>query len=185
MDCDDMMQEDFLKKSLKLTDTNYDLYIFGIERFPIDGDSEVWGVEDCIYESIHTFADDFIRGTNLMTYSNCNKFYKKSIIDSVNLRFRQDLEFGEDRLFNFDYFKLIKGKILTSSLLQIKYLQRSEVSMSTRHFPDYYETVMMLHKAKVDCFTSLSLNTTKEEKESFIQKDFEKEKKGALERDNN
>ena len=56
--------------------------------------------------------------------------------------------------------------------------------MSTKPIPDYYNIVMGLHKAKVDCFTNLSLNTTKEEKEAFIKKDFEKEKKDALEREN-
>ncbi len=185
MDCDDMMQEHFLENSLPLTDSYEDLYIFGIERFPIDGDSEVWGVRDNIYESNHTFADAFIRGENLMTYSNCNKFYKKSIIDSVNLRFREGMEFGEDRLFNFDYFNLCTRRIVTSSLLQIKYLQRSKTSMSTKPIPDYCDILMNLHKAKVDCFTTLSLNTSAEEKEAFIKRDFENAKKSALERENN
>lgn len=184
MDCDDMMQEHFLEKSLPLTDSYEDLYIFSIERFPIDRDSEVWGVRDNIYESNHTFADAFIRGENLMTYSNCNKFYKKGIIDSVNLRFKEGMGFGEDRLFNFDYIKLCNGRIVTSSLIQIKYIQRSKISMSTKPIPNYYDIVMSLHKAKIECFTSLSLNTTKEEKEAFIKKDFEKEKKDALHREN-
>ena len=185
MDCDDMLQVGFIKKSLELIKSDADLYIFGIERFPIHGEGEVWSVEDNVYDNNIAFADTYIR-RNLMVYSNCNKFYKRCIIDSVNLRFKEGYGFGEDRLFNYDYIRLCPGKIVTSSILQLRYLQRSEVSMSSRYVPHFYDIVMMLHEAKIDCFINLSKNTTDKEKEEFIVGDLIKEISCAVERfDNN
>ena len=182
MDCDDMLQEGFIESSLKLALTDADLYIFGIEWFPIHGDNEVWSVEDNVYDNNSTFADTYIRTRKLMIYSNCNKFYKKCIIDDINLRFKEGYGFGEDRLFNYDYIKQCKGRIVTSSLLQLRYLQRSEVSMSTKYVAHFYDIVMKLHEAKVDCFVKLSKNTTVKEKEDFIVGDLVKEISGVVKR---
>ena len=117
-----------------------------------------------------------------MVYSNCNKFYRKCIIDKANLRFTEGMGFGEDRLFNYNFIKLCEGRIVTSSLIQLKYLQRTEESMSTRYIPDYFKIVLELHQAKIDCFTNLSKNTADEEKQEFISKDIIREIKMALDR---
>jgi|GEM_PF-349702 len=185
MDCDDMMQDGFIEKALKIISSKADLYIFGIERVPIKGENESWVVEDREYTNNMEFADEYIISRRLMVYSNCNKFYKKSIIDKANLRFEEELGFGEDRLFNYEYIRLCEGQIITSSLLQIKYLER-EGSMSTRYMPDYFRNVLRLHKAKIECFTGLSKNTTDEQKQRFIDSDIKNEILKALERcDNN
>ncbi len=71
----------------------------------VNGVRENWTVKNKIYSSISDFADAYIRYRNLMIYSNCNKFYRKEIIDKMRLRFREGIEFGEDRLFNYDFLK--------------------------------------------------------------------------------
>lgn len=100
MDCDDMMQDDFIEKALKIISSKADLYIYGIERVPIKGENESWVVEDREYTNNMEFADEYILSGRLMVYSNCNKFYKKSIIDKANLRFEEELGFGEERCDN-------------------------------------------------------------------------------------
>ncbi|MCR5474393.1 MAG: hypothetical protein K6F28_04235 [Lachnospiraceae bacterium] len=39
----------------------------------------------------------------MLTYSACNKFYIKEIIDSYGIAFYTDCKFGEDRLFNYSF----------------------------------------------------------------------------------
>ena len=47
--------------------------------------------------------------------------------------------------------------------------------MSSRHIPGYFDNIMMLHRAKMDCFLSLSKGTTAEEKRSFKAYDVSRE----------
>ena len=95
------MKEGFLEKSLPLTESGADLYIFGIERSLLSGNRELWAVNNNVYPEVSDFADDYIRVRKLLVYSNCNKFYRRSVIEKQGVRFDETSVFGEDRLFNF------------------------------------------------------------------------------------
>lgn len=174
VDCDDCLQEGFLEKSLPQTATDADLYIFGIERILLDGGGGVLLVEDRVYPAVSAFADDYIRKRNLLIYSNCNKFYRRSVIEKLGLRFDENIDFGEDRLFNYRFLEGC-GAVVTSSFVMLKYMQRNLQSMSSRHIPGYFDLVMKLHRAKMDCFLKLSKGTTKEERKSFENYDINNE----------
>ena len=47
LDCDDVLSKGFLENSRPLLSTDAALYIFGIERIPLNGKSEFWTVSDC------------------------------------------------------------------------------------------------------------------------------------------
>ena len=174
MDCDDCLQDDFIEKSRPLLDKDADLYIFGIEWIPLQGDREYWTVTDRHFETASDFADEYIRTRKMLVYSNCNKFYRRSIIEEQQIRFREGLAFGEDRLLNYEFLAHC-GSIVTSSLIYLRYIQRSLKSMSSGYVPDYFETVLMLHDKKVDCFLNLSKGTTREERNDFIAYDISTE----------
>ena len=70
MDCDDCIAPDFLEKSLPLTESEADLYIFGIKRIPLNGNPEFWSVKDKTYASVSDFADEYVRNRRLLIYSN-------------------------------------------------------------------------------------------------------------------
>lgn len=123
-------------------------------------------VQNRAYERVSEFADEYIRSRHLLVYSACNKFYRKSILDSYGIRFRHGMSFGEDKLFNYDYL-MHCGKVETSSIRMFRYMQRNSESASKRSFPDYFETIMKLHLAKMDCFLTLSGDTTRTEKRAF------------------
>ena len=190
MDCDDCLMDGFFEKSRMVTRQAADLYLFGFERVEIRDSAETGRCEtvtpmtlqDRHYETVSDFADHYIRDRNLLIYSSCNKFYRRALLDAHAIRFREDMEFGEDRMFNFDYLRFCSS-VLTSHLLMFRYMQRNPDSASNRQFPDYYNTIMKLHKAKTDCFTSLSKGTTPEEKEAFITYDLDTEMKRMKERD--
>ena len=181
IDCDDTMKPGFIAKSRYLMEQDFDLCIFGIERVPLQGENELWTVADASYPSASAFADAYIRTRRLMVYSNCNKFYRKSIIDKLNLRFDEGVDFGEDRLFNYAFIKEC-GRIKTSSLIMLTYLQRSEDSLSSRHVDHYFERVVSLHEAKMECFLGLSQKTSDDEKAEFRAHDFSREVRMTMER---
>lgn len=160
IDCDDCMRDGFLRDSLPLLDKKTELYIFGIERLPLSGIRELWTVCDRVYPGVSAFADEYVRIRQLMIYSNCNKFYRRSVIEKCRLRFDESMDFGEDRLFNFRYLSGCRGRILTSSLIMLRYIQRSVNSMSSKHIPGYFSCVRRLHEAKMNCFLTLSKDTT-------------------------
>lgn len=188
MDCDDCLQNGFLKQSRPLLSQEADLYIFGIERVYLNGDSERWQVRDHAYATVSDFADDYIRTRKLLIYSNCNKFYRKGIIDALGLRFEEGVTFGEDRLFNYGYLmgcRRAPGRgagIITSPMTMLRYLQRSEISMSQRPVTGYRQQMLRLHEAKMRCFLQLSTGTTEQEKKEFEEYDLSKELRIAMER---
>lgn len=181
MDCDDCLQPDFLLKSIPLLEKKASLYIFGIERITLDGKNEIWSVKDNFYPTIYSFADNYIRKKNLMIYSNCNKFYRTDVIENFKLRFEQNLSFGEDRLFNFQYLKALKmsetsfNGIITSSIIQLRYLQRSLDSQSTKYVLNYFDIAYRLHKKKMECILSLSKKANDVEKKKFESSDLARE----------
>ena len=181
MDCDDNLKPDFFEKSLKLLDTGADLYIFSFDRIEKDGSALPLTVEDRLFESASDFADEYIRTRHLLIYSASNKFYRKNILNRYDIRFRERLEFGEDRLFNYDYLRHC-GSILTSSVKMFNYMQINPESASRRSFPGHYSTLLMLHMAKMDCFLTLSKGTTTAEKRDFIGYDISNEVGHAIER---
>ncbi len=187
LDCDDCITDGFLNQCRDLLKKHADLYIFGIERAFLSGNSEFWTVNNRIFNSVSEFADEYIRAKHLLIYSNCNKFYKRSIIEEAMLRFDENTEYGEDRLFNYAYLNLLAERsseiaVITSDLLMLRYIQRDRNSMSTRHIPDYFRVVSQLHKVKMECFLNLSKDTTEDERLDFEAYDISREIEKTIDR---
>ena len=184
MDCDDVLKDGFFESSRPLTDTSADLCIFSFERVELMGADELVAplmVADRTYDTISDFADEYVRTRHLLVYSACNKFYRKEILEENGIRFREGLSFGEDRLFNYEYLRYC-GSVLTSSVRMFRYMQRNPESGSRRSFPDYFNTIMMLHNAKMDCFLELSGGTTGTEKRAFMGYDLSTEMSRMIDR---
>ena len=183
VDCDDTLNGGFLSRSLPLLDEAADVYIFGIERWELNGRTERWTVRDARFETAPDFADAYIRSRSrhLLIYSGCNKFYRRNLLIERGIRFHEDVSFGEDRLFNYDVLRCCRG-IITSSLVMLRYLQRSAGSLTGRHIPLYFHKVMKLHKEKMDCFLSLSKGTSREERAAFLAYDLVHEVEKTVDR---
>ena len=181
MDCDDRLREGFLQQSRPMLLKKAALCIFGIERVFLSGNSEFWTVADRVYDSPSDFADEYIRTRKLLIYSNCNKFYRRKIIEDAQLRFEEGVSFGEDRLFNYRYItecgsiRADSAEIITSSLIMLRYLQRSGESMSTGQEGRSYDQIMRLHREKMRCFLGLSGGTTEKERRDFEAYDLARE----------
>ena len=181
LDCDDCLADRFLDIVPALRRQNADLLIFGIERVLLSGQRELWTVRDGYYPTVSDFADEYIRTREMLIYSNCNKLYRRSVIESLSLRFREGLCFGEDRLFNY-HFLTGCGAVSTSKRIMLRYLQRSAHSMSARTIPHYFEQVLALHRAKTETFLSLSRGTDEAQRGVFCARDLGKELMDAVDR---
>ena len=181
LDCDDTIRAGFINEGLDQIIRNADLYIFGIERLYLSGEKELWNVSDHEYATVSDFADEYIRARKLLIYSNCNKFYRRKIIEENHLRFDETLLYGADRLFNYNYLPFA-GSVITSSLIMLSYRQRSGNSQSPAHVPEFFKNVVDLHRAKINCFCNLSNGTTTDEQIDFIAYDLSREVERAIDR---
>ena len=181
LDCDDCFHSGFLTEERLRFPEEADLYIFGMERQTLDGRRDQWLLEDRCYPDASHFADEYIRKHKLLVYSVANKLYKRSIVEGLGLRFEEGMQFGEDRLFNFRYLEAC-GKIITSSEIMQDYIQRSDVSLSNIYKPRYFETILALHQAKMDCVLRLSKGTSEQEKRAYRAYDLTNEIKLTIDR---
>ena len=186
VDCDDCLRDHFFSDIRRLLEKDADLYIFGIERVFLEGNSEFWTVPDLEFGTASDFADEYIRTRHLLIYSNCNKLYRRSILEGAHIRFDESISFGEDRLLNYAYLRECdrtgQGFIVTSPVIMLRYLQRTADSQSSRYIPMYYEKVLKLHQEKIDCFCTISKGTSQEEKADFEAYDLKNETERAKER---
>jgi len=181
VDCDDRLKQGFLAKAAPLLHAHADLCIFGIERVWLNGTREDWTVCSRFFAAASDFADAYIREGRMMIYSNCNKFYRNDLIRRAGIVFEEGIDFGEDRLFNYRYLRACSS-ILCSEHIMLEYVQRKADSMSGRHVPGYFHTVMALHQAKTDCFLAMSKGTREEERLRFAAQDAAGEISRTLER---
>lgn len=169
MDGDDRLHDGFLQKGRAWFGRDVDLVVFAFDRVE-NGVATRLPLRPRIYESPSAFADHYLVDRHLLVYSQCNKFYRKSVIDRFALRFDESVEFGEDRLFNFAFIEKC-GRIATSPDCMFDYICRGGDSMSTRHLPNFASKLMALHDAKMKTFLGLSRTASKDERRSFVQYD--------------
>ena len=169
LDGDDRLHDGFLEKSREWFGQDVDLVVFAFDRVE-NGVATRLPLQPRIYESPSQFADHYLVDRHLLVYSQCNKFYRRSVIDRGALRFDESVEFGEDRLFNFAFIAKC-GRIATSPDCMFDYICRGGDSMSTRHLPNFANKLMALHEEKMKTFLGLARTVTEDERRSFVHYD--------------
>lgn len=114
--------------------------MFNIKKWKIQNDKLLYSVDDC--------SNPF--DANM---SACNKIYKKSYLDSLNLKFEENLIF-EDKVFHFESFLRTK-KIYINNEPLYHYRQHSDSTMHTikNNVFDVFKVVLMIEKALLDSET--------------------------------
>ena len=169
LDGDDRLHDGFLAKSSNWLEQDVDLVVFAFDRVE-NGVATRLPLQPKVYDSPTQFADHYIVDRHLLVYSQCNKFYRKSVIDRWGIRFEESVEFGEDRLFNFRFIEKC-GRIATSPDCMFDYICRGGDSMSTRRLPDFARKLMALHDAKMKTFLGLAETVSDEQRRAFVQYD--------------
>lgn len=102
---------------------------------------------DAVYTSGRDFIATMVVGHQLVVYSAANKFYRRAFLVRCGLRFRTDLDFGEDRLFNYAAVRSA-SRIATSSHVGYQYHIRPRPSLSQRYRPNHIAELLDLHAHK-------------------------------------
>ncbi|MBQ6713552.1 MAG: hypothetical protein IJN28_07195 [Selenomonadales bacterium] len=129
--------------------TGADMVVFSIDFVASNGAKEVRlpALEDREY-TVDSFLRTYIQKKVMYVYSNANKWYKRSLLDTYGIRFDEAVRFGEDRLFNYEVLR-VADRISTLSPRFYRYYLRNNGSLSSRYIENFAEIVMELHRAKV------------------------------------
>lgn len=131
VDSDDELVVDAYEKALaKLGDEDAGLIIFSI-RFPKTDiylhPPKIAALSDAFYPGngyrAETFMDAYLKTKKMLVYSPCNKLYRRTVVEENKIRFPEDINFGEDRLFNYHYLRCA-GSVMTISDRLYKYKMR-------------------------------------------------------------
>lgn len=184
MDSDDRYDAAFLEKAVHNIG-NADLFISGIHNVQIDDNGkeiplESWSIPKLYFENKKELAAYYIREHKLLLYSNCNKLYRNSILKANNIIFDENLQFGEDRVFNYTYLQYA-DKAITSEECFYYYYHRNRASLSSQFRKQHIVELMHLHREKLKWLSRVLDASYAEELEAFIQYDLAKEYNNAKE----
>lgn len=119
------------------------------------------------------FADCYIYDRNLSIYSSTNRIYKNDVLKKWNIKFRNDLFFGEDRLFNFDFLKVSKKiKFIPKALYNYRRINKNSITSTFRRH--HINELVYLHKKKMECILGITSVSSDIDIESFKRYDISK-----------
>ena len=115
IDADDYIQENYFR--IIHVDTKTDWIHLNMER-----DNYYKGYESVNFENQEYTVQEFVAKYSLYPHfpEAWAKFFKRDIIERNNLRFNNNLKFGEDSLFNLSYLKFC-NKISTTDISRYVY----------------------------------------------------------------
>jgi glycosyltransferase involved in cell wall biosynthesis len=150
VDSDDVIEPNTTEKLVIEMKKEVDLVICGLKSSfkyndkvitknnfsPIEG---IYQIE----EFGHHFGDLY---RNNLINSPCNKLYKSEVIKKYNIIFNDDIEMGEDLLFNLEYIKHCNNVGIINDQLY-NYLNFNNTDSLTSDFKkDYWENQQMLYR---------------------------------------
>lgn len=157
-----------------------DVVIFSMEHVDLTGPTEtrrLLEIADHVYPDNKHFLTDLLNGKRLLLYSAANKFYKRSTLDRHDIRFSEEVEFGEDRLFNFKFLRHAR-QIITNSHCAYIYFIRQKLSLSRRFRPNHIAELLFLHEAKCSLVDEFATDHPK--RETFFKADLAYEFRSAV-----
>ena len=108
IDSDDEIENRMLEKMVARIDKTTDFVFCGLKKYNNANecianyyeDDEIMDYKQ-LFKNIGKYLD------KCLLQGPCGKLYKKSIINQHNLKFKEDLSYGEDTLFVYNYLKLV------------------------------------------------------------------------------
>lgn len=111
VDSDDYILKDYYEKSINVFTDDYDIVVAGLKIINDKKEEKITSPPNNRNHSALSSIDDFMQFL-IDGYFDIpvNKIFKRSLI---NFEFLNNQPLGEDRIFNLNYFKNIKNKIIT------------------------------------------------------------------------
>lgn len=135
IDSDDVMVPGYLHELMTLAGTS-DLVVCGVVQCFSNGSQRLWPVPTG--DRMLTRSQDFHELIqSRLIFGPCNKIFQLSLIRKHNIRFPNDIDYGEDRVFCYNYLKFCKTYVGTPATFY-NYCIQDEDSLSTKSRPDLF-----------------------------------------------
>ena len=89
-----------------------------------------------------------------------NKLYSREIIEKNNIRFKEEVETGEDFIFNLQYFRKIKNICFSKEELYY-YIRRNNNSITYQYIDNMYEKGLEIHSLLEDFLKDMNFYNSK------------------------
>lgn len=150
IDSDDSVHKDYLKILLSsIEKSKGQLAVCGFKERKISGNGQVEDLSRVFYpneviniEDMKDLIMDF--GNSGLLNPLWNKLYSREIIEKNNMRFKEEVETGEDFIFNLQYFRKIKKICFFNGELYY-YIRRNNNSITHQYIDNMYEKGLEIH----------------------------------------
>lgn len=97
-----------------------------------------------------------------------NKLYEREVIDKNVLSFREDMDLGEDIVFNLDYLKHVHGRICIINQPLYHYVCVEDSTLGSRYHEHFVDMQNIIFKHFFSYFESISVDHEQEERLCMI-----------------
>lgn len=149
IDSDDIIPQDYFQSMMALA-ADTDLVVCGIRI--IINNKEEKRYQAPMGEHNMDCAEDFhALIKSRLVAGPCNKIFKRNIIKDNNIVFPEDSDFGEDRVFCYEYLKHIK--LYTGCQdVYYDYVMQNDNSLTRKAKPDYFEKEVTLWRKQLELY---------------------------------
>ena len=166
IDSDDLVHKDYLKTLLSsMEKSNGQLAVCGFKERKISANGQVEELsrvfcpkEVIAMEDMKDLIMDF--GNSGLLNPLWNKLYSREIIEKNNIRFKEEVETGEDFIFNLQYFRKIKNICFSKEELYY-YIRRNNNSITYQYIDNMYEKGLEIHRLLEDFLKDMNFYNSK------------------------
>lgn len=137
IDSDDWIEADYLQEMLKVADDKCELVVSGIVYSYEDGTHKYSKLDRRTFASSDAVGFHKLIESRLY-YGPVNKLFVNRIIRDNRLKFREDITYGEDRIFNYAYMYYVRN-IATTDYTGYHYIIHSSDSLASTKYPNMLE----------------------------------------------
>ena len=150
IDSDDWVEGDFLKKMVDAVESSVDIIISGVVCDYSDGSCKDLLVDDSISDI--SSSKNFHRLVkSRLLYGPVAKLYKSDIIKLNNIKFQKGLNYGEDRLFNYEYMRYVTT-VATVGGCRYHYVMHNSNSLTSRIYHNMFDLEYVQWHALYDIY---------------------------------
>lgn len=165
IDSDDFIEQDYLKELISnATDT--DLVICGIKQhFPQK--EKIYGVQTGLFKITDPAAFHKLIKSRLV-FGPCNKLFRARIIKEYNILYPTDIDYGEDRIFCFNYLRHIRN-FKNIDTVYYDYMMHGENTLSGKYRENLFFIEYDQWRRLYELYDHLSCLTTESVRDLYIE----------------
>lgn len=166
IDSDDSVHKDYLKILLSsIEKSKGQLAVCGFKERKISTNGQIEELSRVFYpkeviaiEDMKDLIMDF--GNSGLLNPLWNKLYSRKIIEENNIRFKEEVETGEDFIFNLQYFRKINNICFSKGELYY-YIRRNNNSITYQYIDNMYEKGLEIHNLLEDFLKDMNFYNSK------------------------